>query len=487
MAPLLLPSWLLKQLIINNMIPISQAQKIYLIGIKGVGMTALAQLLKGRGKQVWGSDTAEHFFTEAVLNRAGIEFEEEFATKHLERSIDLVVYSSAYNLEHLEVKAALAKKIPVLNYAEALGQLTQDYQGIAVCGSHGKTTTTAMLAHILKSANLSPSAVVGSSVPQFEGNALIGSGELLVFEADEYQNKFQYFSPHAAVLTSIEWDHPDFFPSAEEYLETFVAFLKKIPTDGFVVACYDSANVKKAVAEAGLQPEQVVTYGLQAGYIQMIRMWLDEGRWHFSAQAGEEYLGEFWLKLIGSHNVANALAAIACAKRLGVDLEVIRTALASFEGTARRFEIKGKLTNAVTVVDDYGHHPSEILSTLKAARAFYPYKKIRCIFQPHTFSRTQALLTDFGKCFTEADEVIIIDTYASARERSGEVTSSVLVEEIKKSHSNVVYKPTIDEAAEYLITTASRSDLVLTMGAGDIWQVGEKLIKQFGLMTGAEF
>lgn len=463
------------------------AKRIYLIGIKGVGMTALAQLLKGRGIEVWGSDTKEKFFTDSVLSHSHIEFEEEFSAKHLDRAIDLVIHSSAYNREHVEVKAAIDKKIPVLSYAEALGQLVSEYQGIAVAGSHGKTTTSAMLAHILKAANLSPSAIIGSAVPQFEGNALVGSGQLLVFEADEYQNKFQYFSPHAAILTSIEWDHPDFFTSAEEYLETFVTFLKKIPSDGFVVACYDSANVKKAVVEAGLQPEQIVTYGLTGGKIQMIRMWLDEGRWHFSAQDGEDFLGEFWLKLIGSHNVANALSAIACARRLGVDLEVIRTALASFEGTARRFEIKGKLTNAVTVVDDYGHHPSEIQSTLKAARAFYPYKKIRCIFQPHTFSRTKALLSEFGKCFTEADEVVVLDTYSSAREKQGEVTSLELVDEIKKNHPSAIYMPKIEEVAEYLAETATRSDLVLTMGAGDVWQVGEKLIKKFGLMTGTEF
>ncbi|KKS74874.1 MAG: UDP-N-acetylmuramate-L-alanine ligase [Parcubacteria group bacterium GW2011_GWA2_42_80] len=322
-----------------------------------------------------------------------------FSAKHLDRPIDLVIRSSAYSDDQVEVKAAKEKKIPVLSYAEALGELAGEYKSVAVCGSHGKTTISAMLAHVLKQANLSPSAIVGSAVPQFGGNALVGSGELLVFEADEYQNKLQYFSPQSVILTSIDWDHPDFFPSADDYFATFVTFLKKIPTDGFVVACYDSDNVKEAVDKAGLSPEQILTYGLTDGRLQMVRMWLDEGRWHFSATDGEEYLGEFWLKLVGSHNVANALAVIACARRLGVDLEAIRTGLASFEGTARRFENKGKLTNGITVVDDYAHHPGEIKATLKAARAFYPYKNIRCVFQPHTFSRTQALLADFVMLF----------------------------------------------------------------------------------------
>jgi len=465
----------------------NQAKRIYFIGLKGVGMTALAQLLKSRGVQVWGSDTEEQFFTDKVLAAAGIECEVGFSAKHLDRPIDLVIRSSAYSDDQVEVKAAKEKKIPVLSYAEALGELAGEYKSVAVCGSHGKTTISAMLAHVLKQANLSPSAIVGSAVPQFGGNALVGSGELLVFEADEYQNKLQYFSPQSVILTSIDWDHPDFFPSADDYFATFVTFLKKIPTDGFVVACYDSDNVKEAVDKAGLSPEQILTYGLTDGRLQMVRMWLDEGRWHFSATDGEEYLGEFWLKLVGSHNVANALAVIACARRLGVDLEAIRTGLASFEGTARRFENKGKLTNGITVVDDYAHHPGEIKATLKAARAFYPYKNIRCVFQPHTFSRTQALLADFGKSFAETDEVIVLDTYTSAREKTGEVTSVQLVEEIKKNHTNVIYKPTISEAVNYLMETTNRNNLVLTMGAGDVWQVGDKLIEKFGLLSGSEF
>lgn len=466
---------------------LKQAKRVYFIGLKGVGMTALAQLLQSRGYEVWGSDTAEKFFTDQVLAQAGIRCFEGFSANHLESPIDLVVRSSAYHDDHIEVQAARAKNLPVLDYAQALGQLTAEYKTIAVSGSHGKTTITAMLAYVLKAANLSPSAIVGSVVPQFGGNALVGTGDLLIYEADEYQNKFQHYSPGGIILTSIDWDHPDFFPTADDYFKTFVAWLKKVPTDGFVVAAYDSPQVKQAIVEAGLMPEQLVTYGLTDGYWQMVRMWLDEGRWHFSAREGEEYRGEFWLKLIGSHNVANALAVIACARRLGVDLETIRTALASFEGTARRFEMKGKLTNGVIVVDDYGHHPGEIKATLKAARAFYPYKNIRLVFQPHTFSRTAALLVEFGQSFGDADEVIILDIYASARENGGEVNSLRLVDEVKKHHPQVTYIPTIEEAVEYLANSASRSDLVLTMGAGNVWQVGDKLINKFGLMTGNEF
>lgn len=465
---------------------LSAAKRVYMIGIKGVGMTGLAQILRGQGKEVWGSDTVEHFFTEEVLRKSGIEYLEGFDAKHLERAVDLVICSTAYGSNNPEVSAAQAKGIKLLSYAEALGELTASAKSIAVAGSHGKTTTSALLAHVLKVAGLSPQALIGSRVPQFDGNALTGVGELFVFEADEYQNKFQYFSTHAVILTSIAWDHPDFFPTPDSYRLAFVEFLKKLPPDGFVVACDDDPEVRRVVAEAGLKPEQVITYGLTTGTYRMVRMWLDEARWHFSCSIGEEYLGEFKLRLVGSHNVANALAVMACAKQLGVDIELVRQALATFEGTARRFEIKGKLTNGVTVVDDYGHHPQEISATLKAARAFYPYKNIRCIFQPHTFSRTAALLLEFGKSFREADEVIVVDTYSSAREAAGQVTSKELAEEITKNHQRVVYKPSLAEAETYLAESAARSDLVLTMGAGDVWQIGDALVKRFGTVESRE-
>lgn len=466
------------------MTQVSRAQRIYCIGIKGVGMTGLAQILTAQGKEVWGSDTPEVFFTNEVLRHAGIRVLEGFSADHLDQPIDLVIRSTAYADDHVEVAAARERGLPVLAYAEALGEITQVKSSLAVAGSHGKTTTTALLAHVLKLANFSPTALVGSHVPQFGGNALVGSSELFVHEADEYQNKLQYFKPHGVILTSIQWDHPDFFPTPEEYLATFVQFIKSLPADGFVIACYDDPEVKRAISQADLRPEQIVAYGLQHGALRLVRMWLDEGRWHFSVKEGEEFLGDFWLRLIGAHNVANALAVIACAKRLGVSLDLIRQGLASFEGTARRFEFKGKLTNGLTLVDDYAHHPAEISATLKAARAFYPYKRIRCIFQPHTFSRTAALLKEFATCFGEADEVIVVDTYASAREQGGAVTSIQLADEIASQHSNVRYIPTLPEATRSVSETASRSDLVITMGAGDVWQIGEQLIKQFGTVTG---
>ncbi len=462
------------------------AKKVYLVGIKGQGMTALAQILKQLGLQVVGSDTTEKFSTDAVLHQAGIEFHEGFRASHLGSTIDLVVYSSAYNETNPEIAEAKKRQLPLMSFAESLGELTKQFKSIAIAGSHGKTTIAAMLSFVLKEADFSPTSFIGSQVPQFGGNALLGTSEWFIFEADEYQNKFQYFFPQAIVLTSIDWDHPDFYPTPQEYYQAFVNFLRKIPPDGFVVVNYDSELVRRAVGETLLKPEQIVSYGLTRGYWQLLRTWLDQGHWHFSLTENGEFKGDFWLRLIGVHNVANALAVIACARRLGIDLEVIRKTLTEFEGIARRFAIKGKLSNQVLLVDDFAHHPQEITATLKGARDFYPYKNIRVVFHPHTFSRTKALLNDFAQCFIDADEVIVLDIYGSAREGKGDITSQDLVKEISRYHPAVAYKPTIDEATDYLLNSMTRSDLIITMGAGDVWQVGENLIVKLGLATDSE-
>lgn len=466
---------------------LDSANKIYMIGIKGQGMTGLALILKSQGKTISGSDTEEKFNTDDVLRRASISFSEGFKASNVPNKCDLIIYSSAYSETNEEYKVAQKNNIPLMAYAQALGELTQNKKSIAIAGSHGKTTITAMLAYVLEQAERSPLALIGSQVKQLNSNALTGSGELFVFEADEYQNKFKFFNPWAVVLTSIDWDHTDFYKTPDDYQAAFVEFLKKIPADGLVIANFDSPQVKKVVVEAALKVEQIISYGLTNGRWQMLRMWLDQGRWFFSVLKGEEYLGDFELQLIGSHNVSNALACLALASHLGIDLDVIRRALASFEGTSRRFELKGRLTNSAIVIDDYAHHPKEIVATLKAARDFYPYKNIRVVFHPHTYTRTAALLEDFARSFAGADEVIVLDIYASAREVKGAITSQNLVEAIKKHHPKVVYQPTIADAVKYVSADLTRSDAVITMGAGDVWRVGDELIKKFGLMTGPEF
>jgi UDP-N-acetylmuramate--alanine ligase len=451
------------------------ARKIYFIGIKGVGMTAIAQVLKLRGAEVTGSDTHEKFFTDEVLAKSGIKFYEGFDTSNLAaEKPDLVIYSTAYTEENPELAAARKMGVAVLSYPEALGQILKEGFGIAVSGTHGKTTTTAMLGFVLQELGSDPTVVVGSAVPQLGGNARAGGGKYVVIEADEYQNKFLYFDPRAVILTSAEYDHPDFFKTPEEYNDAFKKFVAKIPADGFLVACADDKNVLE-IAQA--VKCKIISYGLTSGDWQAKNILARDGGMEFEVLEKGESCGVFKIKLVGEHNVANALAVIAAARELGFDLEKIRAALEKFLGAVRRFEIKGEV-GGVLVIDDYGHHPTEIRVTLEAARQKYPDRRIWCVFHPHTFTRTKALLKDFSKSFGVVDKTIVIDIYGSAREVTGGVSSRDLVELIKKEGSDALYIPTISEAAEFLAKEAKRGDVVITMGAGDVWRVGELLLEK---------
>jgi UDP-N-acetylmuramate--alanine ligase len=295
-----------------------------------------------------------------------------------------------------------------------------------------------------------------------------------VIEADEYQNKFLYFNPQAIVLTSAEYDHPDFFKTPEEYNDAFKNFVMKIPADGFLVACTDDKNVLEIAQAAKCK---IISYGLTSGDWQAKNIIQKNGGMEFEVLEKGESRGVFKIKLVGEHNVANALAVIATAKELGYDTEKIRAALEKFLGAVRRFEIKGEAAG-VLVIDDYGHHPTEIRVTLEAARQKYPDRRIWCVFHPHTFTRTKALLSDFAKSFGAVDKTIVIDIYGSAREVAGGVSSGDLVEEIKKEGKDALYIPTISEAADFLAKEVKSGDVVITMGAGDVWRVGELLLKK---------
>lgn len=478
---------------------LKDAKKIYMVGIKGVGMTAIAQVLKLRGAEVSGSDTEEKFFTDEVLAKSGIEFYGCFDAANLEKEKpDLVIYSTAYTDENPELAAARQSGLPILSYPEALGQILKEGFGIAVCGTHGKTTTTAMLGFVLQELGADPTVIVGSAVPQLGGNARAGKGKYVVIEADEYQNKFLYFDPRAVVLTSAEYDHPDFFKTEADYFDAFRKFVAKIPAsakvaagrpaDGFLVACADDKNVKEISASASCK---IIFYGLTGGDWQAkinpspalpLEKGESGGGMTFEVLEKGESRGVFKIKLLGNHNVANALAVIATARELGFDLEKIREALQKFSGAVRRFEIKGEAAG-VLVIDDYGHHPTEIRVTLEAARQKYSDRRIWCIFHPHTFTRTKALLSDFAKSFGAADKTIVIDIYGSAREQAGGVSSGDLVELIKKEGGDALYIPTIPEAADFLAEEVKSGDVVITMGAGDVWRVGELLLKSLRVRT----
>jgi len=456
------------------MLDFAKVKKIYFIGIKGSGMVALVEIFERRGCKVTGSDTKEKFFTDEILKKKlFVKYHEGFDAKHITSDIDLIVYSTAYNEKNNEeFKTAKYKSIPMVSYPGMLGILFNEKYGIAVSGTHGKTTTTAMLAEIFKTALLDPTAVVGSQVRQWRGSALVGRSEFMIIEADEYQGKLDLYDPQAVILTSADWDHPDFFPTYEEYKKTFEKFVAKIPRHGFLVVCGDRNETLEISKSAKCK---VISYGFGSeADLRIANHELREGKQFFSLSAKGKKLGDFEIMLPGRHNILNASAAIAMAHQFNAKMEKIRSALANFEGTSRRFEYIGQRNGAI-LIDDYGHHPEEIKATLQAAKEFFPKRRVWCIFHPHTFTRTKALLSEFSQSFEDADRVIILDIYGSAREVQGGVHSKDLVEKAKKYHRNVEYVPTIDETVEFLKDKINKEDLVIAMGAGNVWEVAQKL------------
>ncbi|MFH1428081.1 MAG: UDP-N-acetylmuramate--L-alanine ligase [Patescibacteria group bacterium] len=479
-------------------------KKIYMIGIKGVGMTMLAQYLAKNGIEIIGSDTAETFMTDQVLKKSGIKIIENFAANNIPSDVDLIIYSTAYNKEtNPEVARALSGKIKILTYAEALAQIFNQKYGIAVVGSHGKTTTTAWLGYVLDKAGLKPNVMVGARVEQFNGNSLVGKSDYLITEIDEYQNKLKYFQPKIVLLNNIEYDHPDFFPSMADYQNVFIEFIKKIPSSGFLIANFDDPIIRK-IARVNCRGK-IISYGISelADYVAYDIKSLN-GKQYFKVKFGagdddgeedfpegeniysclqENLLGDFSISLAGQHNISNALAVIATGIELGIELRLIREYLEEFIGTDRRMQVLGKFKGA-TIIDDYAHHPTEILATLKAVRQIYPKSNLRVVFHPHTYTRTKALFEDFVKSFPEADEVIVLDIYGSAREKQGGVSSEELVEKIgtrnKESgiKQDVKYISTLEECEKYLRENIERGDVVILMGAGDVFRIGKNLVKE---------
>jgi UDP-N-acetylmuramate--alanine ligase len=514
---------------------LSKIRKIYMIGVKGVGMTMLAQYFCAKGVEVVGSDTDEKFMTDKVLKKAGVKVIEKFDKNNIPKDADLIIYSTSYNAENnVEVAAVINPpnplytkgadnkisstrftqkgKVRVLTYAEALGGVFNQKYGVAVVGSHGKTTTTAWLGFVMEKAGLSPSVMVGSFVPQFDGLALAGKSDYLVIEADEYQNKLKYFNPKGVLLNNIDYDHPDFFPTEEEYKNVFIEFIKKIPKSGFLIANFDDPIIRKIAGVNCLG--KVISYAINesADYVAY-NIKAEGGKQYFKVKLGvgddideddsfgENNLGDFSIGLSGKHNISNALAVIATSIEFRIELVDIRKYLSEFTGTARRMQILGEFKGA-TIIDDYAHHPTEIKATLEGARQTYKDKKIIVVFHPHTFTRTKALLDDFAKSFGDADEIIVLDIYGSAREkqarlsdattRQGGVHSRDLVEAIKKQESpsrsrraeadkkttkqEIKYISTLKECEEYLRKNIERGDVVILMGAGDVFRIGENLV-----------
>jgi UDP-N-acetylmuramate--alanine ligase len=461
--------------------------KLYFVGIKGVGMTMLASFLSQLGYEISGSDTKETFMTDQVLEKHGIKVYQGFKLSNLKDNYDLVVYSSAYtNENNIELKALSKKKeIEMISYAKALSLIFNDSKGVAVVGSHGKTTVSAWLSYVLFKAKKDPKALIGARVPQLKGSSIAGKSDYLIAEVDEYQNKLKYFNPFACVLLNIDFDHPDFFKTKDAYTKVFSEFVKKINKTGFLVYNLDDKKCQKISAQSkaksismSLEDKSANFYAYNLKQNKLKQSFDLE----INKKGKKKNIKNINIKLLGRHSVYNALAVIASSIELGLSLKEIEQGLSSFTGTARRMEFLGEYKN-MSIYDDYGHHPVEIKTTISGLRAKYKDRHICVVFHPHTYTRTKALFNDFVTSFSDADEVLINDIYGSAREKQGGVSSKDLARAIKEYNKKQGIKQQVKatgglKATEnYLRSNYKDKDIVLLLGAGDIFRVAEALLK----------
>lgn len=462
----------------GNQFTLRSGMQLHLVGIGGAGISAIARVLLGRGFAVSGSDREENDQT-VSLRKEGAKV----TVGHQARNIDgaeAVIISSAIPASNPEVEAARNKGIPIFKRSEFLGFLMADYNVIAVAGTHGKTTTTGMIAQVLLDAGLDPTVIMGGVLPEWGSNGRAGQGIHFVIEADEYDHMFLGLLPSVAVITNIEHDHPDIFPTSEEYFADFHQFAALLPQGGRLIVCGDDDGVTQLLDTLSLPDIRISTYGLlnKSGSKTLDYQALDcrinqLGGIDFLVSRGDQTLGLVRLRVPGEHNVQNALAAIIVALDLQIEFSQIRASLATFGGVGRRFQVTGEV-GGVTIIDDYAHHPTEIRATLSAARQRYQRRRIWAVWQPHTFSRTSLLLSRFAGSFGDADRVIALDIYRSRETDSQGISTSDVVKAM--CHPDVVYIPQIDSAVEHLLDRIRPDDVVITLGAGDGNLVGEKLL-----------
>ena len=453
---------------------------VHFIGIGGSGLSAIARLLKESGYTVTGSDRAVSTFT-TDLQAAGITVYVGHHPHNIEDA-DWVVRSSAIPDDNPEVVAARNAKIPVYKRADFLGKWMEDRTGIAVAGTHGKTTTTAMIAFTLSELGRDPSFIVGGVMNNYGVNARAGKGAPFVIEADEYDRMFLGLKPRIEVITNLEHDHPDCYPTFEDMVAAFESFVSLLPNDGTLIACIEDQGASSLMNRARRLGRHVIAYTLQADDTIKAQHWVqarnikanERGGFDFEAviNTGTVDSVQVSLQVPGEHNVRNALAALAVIAVLDLSTRAAGVALGKFTGTGRRFEVKGR-KKGITVIDDYAHHPTEIKATLAAARARYPNQRLWAVWQPHTYSRTKALFQDFSRAFKDADEVIVTEIYA-AREPKQEFSSAEVVSAM--SHPSVRFLASLNETTEYLLAHLRNQDVLLVLSAGDADQVSANVL-----------
>ena len=446
-------------------------QRIHFVGIGGSGMSGIAEVLVTLGYKVSGSDLKETPVT-SRLQKLGAAI---FLGHHADNieGAQVVVTSTAVDAKNPEVVRARAEGIPVIPRIEMLAELARLKYTVAVAGTHGKTTTTSMTAEVLQAGGMDPTVVVGGRLKHIDSGAVLGKGEFLVAEADESDGSFLKLSPAVAIITNIDNDHLDYYGTFERIGDAFVQFANRIPFYGCVIVCLDDPKVR---AQLPRMTRRIMSYGTDpAARVRAEHIRTSPEGSTFDLMLDGKVLGEIHLTVPGRHNVLNALAAAAAGLELGIPFDRVAAGLHHFEGVGRRLELKGE-KDGLTVIDDYGHHPTEIRATLAALRERYPARKLVVLFQPHRYTRTQALWNDFAVCFRQADRVFVLDIYAAGEAPIEGVSSDLIVQEMKKNHSNTqaLHAPV---SAERLRGELSPGDVVLTLGAGDVWKLGEQLLQ----------
>jgi len=446
---------------------------IHFVGIGGIGMSGIAELLLNLGYKVSGSDLKLSHITKRLEAKGGLIFQGH--RKEQVDGADVVVTSTAIARENPEVIRAKELTIPIIPRAEMLAELMRIKYSIAVSGAHGKTSTTSMIAQILNTAGLDPTVVIGGLLKGLDTNALHGKGDYIVAEADESDGSFLKYSPAIAVVTNIDLEHLDFYKDIEDIKDKFVQFINSVPFYGLAILCLDNEHIQAILPRIKVRH---TTYGMSAqSDLQAREISFNGTKSTFTVFRHEKKLGDMTLNLAGKHNISNALAGIAAGLELNLSFKTIKKAMEQIEGVKRRLEVKGE-KKGIMVMDDYGHHPTEIVATLTAIQESYKGKRLIVAFQPHRYTRTQGLFQEFTRAFYQSDILIVLPIYAASEKEIEGVNAQSLCEAIKEhGHKDVSHAPDFTQALSIITHKAKRGDMVLTLGAGDIYALGEKLLE----------
>ncbi len=452
---------------------LGRIRQVHMVGIGGIGMSSIAEVLLNRGYDVTGSDLKTGDVTER-LAAEGATIYEGHAAEQVGKA-DVVVYSSAIDPEeNPETQEAERRRISLIPRAEMLGELIRMKFGVGIAGTHGKTTTTSMAGLVVTEGGFDPTVIVGGKVTAFGSNAVTGEGDIIVIEADEYDRTFLRLTPSLAVITSIEEDHLDIYEDLEEIQKAFTRYANSVPFFGAAILCLDDPNVQAIVGDV---ERRVITYGTtRQAEVRAENVRREEMTTRFDVTVQGELLGEVEIQVPGMHNVRNALAAVAVGQELEIKFDQIRKGLTGFTGVRRRFEKKGE-AGGITVLDDYAHHPTEIQATLDAAHQGFPGRRIVAVFQPHMYSRTQNFMDEFARSFFNADRLVLTDVYGAREEPIEDITGGRLAERAEQfGHRAVQYVPDKTDLPGHLQEMTEPGDVVLMLGAGDIWRYSRTFV-----------